>query len=312
VPSRPRRIRKGLFVVALAVALAAGGLAADFALTKGRAAAEGARLRVVAAESSWGSIAAQLGGDRVEVTSVVGNPAADPHDYEPTAADARAVASARLVIENGAGYDPWARKLVDANPVGRRIVLDVGDLVGVGAGGNPHRWYSPPDVQDVIRQIVRDYVVLDPAGAPYYRGRQARFERNGLARYERLITTIGARHAGVRVGASESVFAPLALALGLDLVTPSSLLDAVSEGAQPTAADIATIERQIARHEIRVWVVNDQNSTPDVARLSAAARERGIPIVTITETPTPAGTTFQAWQTRQLEALAAALAKAAR
>src|SRR5439155_11680840 len=67
---------------------------------------------VVAAENFWGSLAAQLGGDRVEVTSIIRNPNADPHDYEPTAADARSMASAQLVIVNGMGYDPWAHRLL--------------------------------------------------------------------------------------------------------------------------------------------------------------------------------------------------------
>ncbi len=79
------------------------------------------RLRVVAAENFWGSIAAQLGGDRVQVTSLVHNPATDPHDYEPTAQDARSLAEAQLVVVNGVGYDPWAPKLIDANPVKGRV-----------------------------------------------------------------------------------------------------------------------------------------------------------------------------------------------
>src|SRR5947208_10499189 len=93
------------------------------------------QIHVVAAENFWGSIAAQLGGDRVHVTSVISNPAADPHDYEPTARDARTFAGAQMAIVNGVGYDPWASRLVGANPVHGRVVLTVGDLVGVRAGG---------------------------------------------------------------------------------------------------------------------------------------------------------------------------------
>src|SRR5436853_2306006 len=110
-----------------ALAVAGGAVLAE----AGTSAGGGATLKVVAAENFWGSIAAQLGGDRVQVTSVITSPATDPHDYEPTAVDARTIAGAQLLIENGAGYDPWARKLAAANPVRGRIVLDVGDLVGV-------------------------------------------------------------------------------------------------------------------------------------------------------------------------------------
>jgi zinc/manganese transport system substrate-binding protein len=306
----PRK-RRRIVAVVLATA-AACALAADFALTSGRAAPSTTRLHVVAAESSWGSIAAEIGGSRVDVTSVVDNPAADPHDYEPTAADARAVATARLVIANGAGYDPWLPRLAAASPNGARIALTVGDLVGVKAGSNPHLWYSPADVHVVVGRIVADYVRLDPAGVDYFRSRAALFERGRLAAYKRLIASIRTSYRDTRVGASESVFAPLAASLGLKLVTPASLLAAVSEGAEPTAGDLATAERQIDRSEIAIWIVNRQNSTPDVARLTAAARARGIPVVTITETPSPAGVAFEAWQTRQLEALAAALKRAVR
>jgi zinc/manganese transport system substrate-binding protein len=297
-------------VLALAATIAVG---AGIGLAHGTGSANGAgdrsRLQVVAAENFWGSIAAQLGGDRVSVDSIISNPATDPHDYEPTAIAARALAGAQFAIVNGIGYDPWAQKLIDANPVKGRIVLTVGNVVGVKAGGNPHRWYSPPNVRSVIDEIVRDYSKLDPQDAAYFKQQRRRFEQQGLARYNHLIATIRARYRGVKVGASESIVAPLAQALGLNLVTPSSFLKAISEGTEPTAADKTTIDRQIARKTIKVWVFNSQNSTPDVQRLTDAARKKGIPVTTITETMTPATASFQAWQSRQLAALRAALAR---
>jgi zinc/manganese transport system substrate-binding protein len=270
------------------------------------------QIHVAAAENFWGSLAAQLGGDRVQVTSVITNPATDPHDYEPTAVDARAFAGAQMAIVNGIGYDPWASKLIAANPVKNRVVLDVGNLVGVHAGGNPHRWYSPANVQQVIAEIVRDYSRLDPQDAQYFARRKSQLETTGLRRYKSLIATIRRRFHGTAVGASENIFTPLAQALGLELVTPASFLKAISEGAEPTAAEKTTIDRQVARKQIKVWVFNGQNSTPDVTRLTDAARRKGIPVTTITETLTPAAATFKQLQFRQLKALEAALARAAR
>jgi zinc/manganese transport system substrate-binding protein len=267
-------------------------------------------LRVAAAENFWGSIATQLGGNHVQVTSVITNPATDPHEYEPTAVDARTLAEAQLVIVNGIGYDPWAPQLLAANPVKNRLVLTVGDLVGIKPGGNPHRWYSPANVQQVISAIVADYKQLDPGDAVYFDRQKALFETKGLAAYKAEIALIKRRYAGVSVGASESIFAPLAQALGLDLVTPPSFLRAISEGAEPTAADKTTIDRQIARRQLEVWVENSQNNTPDVQRLTDEARAKGIPVTTITETLSPATDTFQAWQLAQLKALAAALHEA--
>src|SRR6266545_4837764 len=96
------------------LALVLAGLLAVAACGQGPGAGgSSGKLSVVAAEGFWGSIAGQLGGDRVEVKSIINNPDADPHDYESTPADGRAIAGAGYVILNGAGYDPWAQKLVD-------------------------------------------------------------------------------------------------------------------------------------------------------------------------------------------------------
>jgi zinc/manganese transport system substrate-binding protein len=291
---------------------ALGLVGADTGCSTSGAQTAGGTLQVVAAENFWGSIAAQLGGDRVHVTSVITSPATDPHDYEPTAADARTMAGAKFAIVNGIGYDPWASKLIAANPVSGRAVLTVGDLVGIKAGGNPHRWYSPSDVQKVIHEIARTYTKLDPKDAAYFKQQEASFQTQGLGQYKRLIATINRKYHGVSVGASESIFAPLAHALGLNLVTPPTFLKAISEGTEPTVADKTTVDRQIAKKQIKVWVFNNQNSTPDVARITNAARKKGIPVATITETLVPVGASFEAWQSAQLKAIAAALAKATR
>ncbi|MGZ4543596.1 MAG: metal ABC transporter substrate-binding protein, partial [Mycobacteriaceae bacterium] len=103
-------------------------------------------LAVVAAENFWGSIAADLGGKQVRVTNIINSPNADPHDYEATAADGRALASANLVLVNGVGYDTWASKLTAANPNPARALIDVGNLLALPADANPHRWYNPADV----------------------------------------------------------------------------------------------------------------------------------------------------------------------
>ncbi|MGN6816575.1 MAG: metal ABC transporter solute-binding protein, Zn/Mn family [Solirubrobacterales bacterium] len=276
----------------------------------GTSAAGSGGLNVVTAEDFWGSIAQQLGGERVEVTDIITNPAADPHDYEPSAEDARTMAGAQLAIVNGIGYDQWATKLLEANPSSGRTVLTVGDLLGLQNGDNPHQWYSPSSVQKVIEQITADYKQADPGHAAYFDARRRHFEEVGLASYHRLIDQIRSRYAGTPVGASESIFEPLAPALGLKLLTPRGFMDGIAEGTEPTPSDKATADRQIADHQVKLWVYNSQNATPDVQRLNDAAKAAGIPIATVTETMTPEGASFQAWMERELEGLAAALAKA--
>jgi zinc/manganese transport system substrate-binding protein len=300
-------MRKAAVLFAV-ISISAGVLVAGCGGT-GPGVASSGRLRVVAVESTWGSIAAQLGGDRAEVTEVISNPAADPHDYEPTSDDARTLAETELAIVNGLGYDAWASKLLDASPSEGRTVVDVGEVLGLEDGDNPHQWYSPAAVRCVAARIAAAYAAADPGHAAYFRSRLRRFERDGLHEYDALIAAIRSRFGGTPVGASESIFAPLAPALGLRLVSPAGFLDAVSEGTEPAPADKVTVDRQVERHQIAVWVYNSQNATPDVRRLNAAAEAAGIPIATVTETPTPEGVTFQDWQVRQLRQLQAALAR---
>jgi zinc/manganese transport system substrate-binding protein len=271
--------------------------------------AGGGRLRVVAAENFWGSIATQLGGDRVAVSSIIVNPATDPHSYEPTAADARTMAGARLAIVNGIGYDNWAPKLLAASPAegGGRVVLNMGEALGLKDGDNPHQWYSPASVRRIVGEIVADYDRLDPAGAEYYAAREQDFEVKSLARYDELRAQIRARYAGTPVGYSESIFRPLGEDLGLRLMTPYSFAKAIAEGGEVSAQDKRTVDRQAERREIKVWVFNSQNVTPDVQRVNEIARAHGIPIATVTETLAPASDTFEQWQVAQLEGLERAL-----
>lgn len=276
---------------------------------EGAAGAPG-RLSVVAAESIWGSLVTEIGGDRVAVKSIVANPAVDPHGYQPTAGDARALAEARLVVANGIGYDPWVPRALAANPVGGRRTLSVGDVVGLSAGDNPHQWYSPAAVLRVIDAITGQLSAVDPGDAGFFAARRDTLLGAGLAAYRHDVSVIRGRYAGVPIGASESVAVPLADALGLRLLTPPGYLRAISEGTDPSAQDTAAVHGQIDARAIRVWLLNTQNTTPDVTRLTGEARVRGIPVVSVSETPDPVGTSFVAWQTAQLDRLRGALAQA--
>jgi zinc/manganese transport system substrate-binding protein len=295
-----RRGALALCWAALALAIAACGASSSAATGTGG-------IRVVAAENFWGSIATQLAGSKASVQSIIVNPAQDPHSYEPTPADARTLATAQLVIANGIGYDPWVQRLIAANPTSGRTVLVVGSLFGLRDGDNPHRWYNPADVEAVASAITAELKKLDPKDGSYFSKQLEQFDTAGLSQYHALIAEIRARYAGVPVGASESIFALQAPALGLDLITPYSFMKAISEGTDVTAQDTATVEGQIARHQIKVWIYNSQNATPEIQRLNTQATAQGIPIATITETLSPAGATFQQWQVSQLERIAIAL-----
>jgi zinc/manganese transport system substrate-binding protein len=300
----------GLAVILVAAAAFAAGCGNSGSAGGTVAGESGSRLRVVAAENFWGSIAMQLGGSRVDVQSIIVNPDTDPHSYEPTPEDARTLAGAQLAIVNGVGYDAWASKLLDANPESGRAVLNVGDLLGLQQGENPHRWYFPADVRRVIAAITADYQRLDPAGAGYFAAQRTAFETAGLARYDALLAQIRSTYGGVPVGYSESIFQGLGVDLHLKLLTPYSFAKAIAEGGEVTAQDKRTVDEQAEQRRIRVWVLNSQNDTPDVQRVSEIARAKGIPIATVTETLSPASESFEQWQVAQLESLQRALHEA--
>ncbi len=109
------------------------------------------------------------------------------------------------------------------------------------------------------------------------------------------------------MGYSESIFQGLGEDLGLRLLTPAGFAKAVAEGTDITVADKQTVDRQIERRQVRVWVLNSQNVTPDVQRVDQLAASRGIPVATVTETLSPASDSFQQWQVAELEGLLVAL-----
>ena len=267
-------------------------------------------MQVVAAENFWGSIAAQVGGSHVKVVSIITDPNADPHSYEPTSQDARTVADAQYVIYNGVGYDAWMDKLLAANPSASRQELNVGDYFGKVDGDNPHMWYNPTYVETIVNKIRDDLIAIDPADTAAFDQSAQAYLNTGLSQYNALIADIKAKYSGTPVGATESIFAYMSPALGLDLITPPSYMSAVSEGTDISAADEATFEQQIAQKQIKVLVYNSQNTPPNVQALLDQAKAQGIPIASVTETLVPATATFQDWQCAELQGIENALQQA--
>jgi zinc/manganese transport system substrate-binding protein len=265
-----------------------------------------ATVNVVAGENFWGSLAAQLGGSRVNVQSVVTDPNADPHEYESSAADARAFAEAKLVILNGAGYDTWGQKLIDANPAGGRLVLDVASLLGKKEGDNPHFWYSPSYVARVMDKITAEYKAIDPADASYFDQQRAQVQTS-LQPFLTEVANIKAKYAGTPIGATESIFVYMAEALGLQLTTPEEFMNAVAEGNDPPASAVVSFQDQISSRSIKVLVYNNQTTTAVTTNIKSLAAAHHIPSVGVSETIEPQNLDFQDWQLKQLQALEAAL-----
>jgi zinc/manganese transport system substrate-binding protein len=278
------------------------GLAACGTTSSSTGGSGSAVLHVVAGQNFWGSIAAQLGGTHVVVTSIVNDPNADPHQYESDATAARTFAAAKYVVLNGAGYDNWGQKLLDANPATGRKVFTVASLLGKKEGDNPHFWYDPAAVERVANQITADYTALDAADAAYFAQQRTAFE-TALKPYHDRLDAIKAKFAGQKVGATESIFVYLATYLGLNLISPPAFMQAVAEGNDPPADSVATFQQQIKQKQIRMLVYNTQTITDVTDNLKQLAAQQKIPLVPISETIQPANTSFEDWQTAQLTVL---------
>jgi zinc/manganese transport system substrate-binding protein len=265
-------------------------------------------LKVVAGENFWASIAAQVGGSKVSVHTVISDPNADPHEYETTTDDARAFAGADLVILNGAGYDAWGSKLLAASPSNHRQEMDVARLLGKRAGDNPHLWYDPGAVVKVADAITAGYKSIDPADAGYFDQQRKEFTK-ALEPYTNEISNIKQKYSAAPIGATESIFVYMAEALSLNLTTPPAFMDAIAEGNGPPAGAVAQFHDQVAGNQIKVLIFNVQTATAVTTNLKALAAAHHIPAVGVSETLHPQGAKFQDWQLAQLKSLENALAE---
>src|SRR5215510_13164882 len=151
---------------------AAEGLALVFIL--GHAApvtAAEEKIAVVAAENFYGDIVRQIGDDRVAVVSIMNNPDQDPHLFETTPTTVRQIATAQIVVLNGANYDPWMEKLLAATPRSNRTAINVAQLTGRKPGDNPHLWYDPATMPAVATAIAEALSKADSAHAADYAAR---------------------------------------------------------------------------------------------------------------------------------------------
>jgi len=294
-------MRLRIIIVAVTV-LAAATTAAGC----GNAATSGSRLGVVAAENVYGDIASQIGGDHVEVTSLLTSPTADPHLYEPGTRNGLEVAQAKLVIQNGLGYDAFMTRLEQAAPSSSRRVLVIADVVGIhGKEANPHFWYDVPQLPHIARAIASALTAADPSHASAYRAGATRFIHS-LAPLQREVASIRAHDRGRPVAYTEPVPGYLLRAAGLRNLSSESFARALEEGTEPSPQAVDAMTSLLAKHKIGVLLYNSQAVSPLTSRIESAAAAAGIPVVPVTET-LPPHLSFQAWQLGEARALAHAL-----
>ncbi len=302
-----RRARRDRRTTARAVA---AGLAATLGVVVGVGLGPGAqaatRLPVVAAENQYGSLLTQIGGPYVRVTSIMRNPSIDPHTFEVSTRDALAVAGARLVVQNGDGYDAFMGHLESASPTRGRVVVVVNRVVnGSKTPRNPHLWYSPATMPQLATVVARDLGRLDPGHAAAFRRAAQRFIRS-LAPWTRAIAQIRSRFHGAKVAVSEPVANYLLKALGLTVATPWGFQAAVMNSLDPSPQDVTIQDALLTHRRVRLLVYNRQAVGAATATLQELARAHRIPIVAAYETM-PTAATYQSWMLKETTAIQAAL-----
>ena len=306
--ARARRAR--LPALVLAIGAAAAGVPATSPASAGtpRTAAEGP-IAAVGAENQYADVIAQVGGRYVRVSSIMSNPNADPHAFEASPAVARLVASARLVVQNGAGYDSFMNRVESASPSRSRTVVVVARLLGLASKvRNPHLWYEPGTMAKVASAVADDLAGMEPGHRSYFDRNAARFDAS-LGAWRAAIARLRARFRGAPVGVTEPVADYLLSACGLDDKTPWALQAAIMNGVDPSPQAVATEERLVGRHEVRVLLYNEQVTDPLTQSLLGLAHRSGVPVVGVYETmPTP-GYDYQTWMLAETSAIEAALAR---
>jgi zinc/manganese transport system substrate-binding protein len=262
-------------------------------------------VKVVAAENFYGDVASQIGGANVAVTSILSNPDDDPHLFEASAATARALSDARIVIVNGVDYDPWMEKLIGAHKSPGRKEILVSALIGRKAGDNPHLWYDPAAMKAAARALAADLAAVDPAHKAAYEQGEMKF-LDSLKPLDQKIATMRKSYAGQPVAASEPVFGYQAALIGLKVRDEKYAL-AIMNNAEPTPSEVATFENDLKGKKVKAMLYNAQASEPAVAKLVQLAKDNGIPVIGVSETEPP-HSSYQDWMMGQLNALDQALA----
>ena len=259
---------------------------------------------IVAAENCYGDVARQIAGPDATVTSIMNNPEEDPHLFEASPSAARALATADVVIYNGAAYDPWMDRLLGVARAPDRKVIVVATLMRRKVGDNPHLWYDPNTMPVAANAVAAALTERDPPHKADYDRRLAAF----LAALQPINAKVAALHnkyAGTPVTATEPVFSYMASAIGFKMYNDRFQL-AVMNDTEPRVSDVAEFENDLRQHRVRLLFYNSQASDSAAQRMVRIAHQAKVPVVGVTETEPP-GTTFQSWMLDQLDSVGRAL-----
>jgi zinc/manganese transport system substrate-binding protein len=294
--------------------------------TGGTEGGEAEKVQVVASTDVYGDLAATIGGEAVEVTSIISKLSQDPHSYEATARDKLAVSEADVVIENGGGYDSFLHGLVDETGKDHEYVITAVDVSGLGGqseesaqpeasdehaghghieGLNEHVWYDFETMGKMAAVVAEKLGELDPANAATFKANSAAFNEDLDALVEER-DALAERAGNAEVAATDPVPHYLLESLGLHNETPADFLEAVEEGSDAAPVAIKETQDLISGGTISFVAYNEQTEGPQTQQLRAVAEEAGVAVVVFTET-LPEGQDYLSWMGSNLDNISAVL-----
>ncbi len=312
MPTKTRTIRHAVAALGLAslaayaVAIPAVSHAAAPAASAPRVSTASTRIvQAVGAENEYANVIKQIGGSHVSVLGVISDPTTDPHTYESSTKDAGAVAKAQLIVQNGVGYDDFMGHLEAASPSKNRTVIDVGSLLGLKTGVNPHLWYKPTTMPRVAAMIASTLAAYDPADKATFNSNLTRFVAS-LAPWKAALNTLHRGYAGTPVGVTEPVFDYTLQAAGLTILTPHRFELAIQEGNDPSPQDAQSEANLLSQKRVKAFFYNQQAVEAVTTKLLGIARAKRVPIVGVYETM-PLAKDYQNWMMAEVMAVAKAL-----
>lgn len=297
-------------------------------------------ITVVASTNVYGDIAATIGGDRVDVQSIITSASQDPHSYEASARDRLTVQKADLVIENGGGYDAFIDTLLqDAkDPHVVTAVEYSHDFPGNEGhsdeahsdeahadeaehdhaedeagheghdhieGFNEHVWFDPHTMIHVVEAIADELTALDPDGAKEFAANAADLTAD-LEGFETELATLKTDAPDVSVFITEPLPGYLAAAAGFTDITPEGFAESVEEGTDVAPAVLLQALDVIGSGQVTALLTNAQTGGSETQRVETAAKDAGIPVVAFTELLED-GSSYSEWMSDAIQSLAAAV-----
>ena len=270
-------------------------------------------ITIVASTNVWGDIAKSIGGDRVQVVSIIENFAQDPHSYEASARDQLAVNDADLIVANGGGYDFFIEDLAKAAGdkevifayLPEELAKEDGDHNHDHSDGNEHVWYDFHVAEDFASRLAAALAVLDADYSSNYSDNLIDFQGE-IEILEDRMAEVSGKYSGASFVASEPVANYLLLELGLEDLTPKSFSQAIEEELDVSPKDLLEIQKLLKSKAVDVFVVNPQTGSVQIDGLVSLAKQNGIAIVELSEL-LPEGSRYYDWMDLNIANLEAAL-----